>query len=182
MDITKRQALILKLLLLGLFLIMMLSAPSLARSEIIGIVYGNLSIYNLIFHSIEFAPNNQNKWYESVLVSSLLSFALGVVLTYVGNYMFSGLQERKELDRYEYYILSVTLDLINRMNEERDESTRKDLKDLLNKVHSELRFFKLGTYQLVIAALSKGYNNEDISQEAGKIRDRLERLKNSRPR
>lgn len=161
---------------------MMLSAPDLARSEFIDAKQEDISINYLIFQSIKTASDDQAEWYNSVLISSLLSFALGAILTYLGNYIYSNLQERKELDRYEYYILSVTLNLITRMSEEGSESNRRDLKDLLNKVHSELRFFKLSTYQLVIAGLSKAYSGSDASDEVRRIRDRLENLKNGTPR
>jgi len=90
-------------------------------------------------------------------------------------------KEHTELNKYEYHLLSTTLDLLSKMNDpeygSRKDALRAELKDLLNKTYTDIRFFKLSSSQIIIEALRKGYYNKDFSDEALKIVNRINKLK-----
>jgi hypothetical protein len=131
---------------------------------------------------IEAASKEQDVWYNSILVSSLLSFTLGVILTFFGEYFIFYYKERKELERYEYYLLSTTLDLLSKINEvdnpQEVSAIKTDFKNLLNDVFSDIRFFKLNSSQKIIDALKKGYQNKNVSEEIDQIKNQRNEIKN----
>lgn len=141
-------------------------------------------IYNLLFSQnifMEVSSKEQDVWYNSVLISSLLSFALGVILTFIGEYIILNHKERKEMEKYEYYLLSTTLDFLVGIKEVSNhtevEIMKENLRKFLKDLSSDIRFFKLDSSQNIIDALKKGYQNEDFSKEIVMINERRNELK-----
>ena len=126
--------------------------------------------------TIQVVSNGKELWYNSPLISSLLGVIVGAVLMVLANILNSRLQERTELERYEYTLLSITKDLLNRpLNDE----TKKEINDFVDKLPPDLRFSKIKSGKLITYALLKARNGEDKSEEIAKIDTRIKDIKKS---
>ena len=126
--------------------------------------------------TIQVVSNGKELWYNSPLISSLLGVIFGAVIMFLTNILYSRLQERTELKIYEYTLLSITKDLLNRpLNDE----TKKEINDFVDKIHPDLRFSKIKSSKLITYALLKARNNEDKSEEIAKIDNRIKDIKKS---
>ena len=115
---------------------------------------------------------NNELWYNS----PLLGVIVGALLVLLINILYSRLQERNELERYEYTLLSMTKDLLNRPL---DDETEKEIKDFVDKIYPDLRFSKLKSSKLITDALSKDRRGENNSEERTKIDDRIKEIRKS---
>ena len=115
---------------------------------------------------------NNELWYNS----PLLGVIVGALLVLLINIRYSRLQERNELERYEYTLLSMTKDLLNRPL---DDETEKEIKDFVDKIYPDLRFSKLKSSKLITDALSKDRRGENNSEERTKIDDRIKEIRKS---
>jgi hypothetical protein len=115
---------------------------------------------------------NNELWYNS----PLLGVIVGALLVLLINILYSRLQERNELERYEYTLLSMTKDLLNRPL---DDETEKEIKDFVDKIYPDLRFSKLKSSKLITDALSKDRRGENKSEERTKIDDRIKEIRKS---
>ncbi len=75
--------------------------------------------------TIQVVSNSDGLWYNSPLIGVIV----GAMLMFLTNILYSRLQERNELKRYEYTLLSVTKDLLNRPL---DDKTEKEIKDFVD--------------------------------------------------
>ena len=119
---------------------------------------------------------NNKLWYNSPLISALLGVIIGAMLTFLTNILYSRLQERNELKRYEYTLLSVTMDLLNRPL---DDKTEKEIKDFVDKIYSDLRFSKLKSSNLITDALLKAMRGKNKSEESTEIDSQIKEIRKS---
>jgi len=117
---------------------------------------------------------NNELWYNSPLISVLLGVIIGALLTFLTNILYSGLQERRELKRYEYTLLSMTKDLLNRPL---DDKTKKEIKDFVDKIYPDLRFSKLKSSKLIVGALLKAEKGESNLEERTGIDNRIKKIR-----
>jgi len=115
---------------------------------------------------------NNELWYNS----PLLGVIVGALLVFLINILYSQLQERNELKRYEYTLLSMTKDLLNRPL---DDETEKEIKDFVDKIHPDLRFSKLKSSKLITDALSKYRRGKNNSGERTEIDNRIKEIRKS---
>jgi hypothetical protein len=116
---------------------------------------------------------NNELWYNSPLISVLLGVIIGALLTFLTNILYLGLQERRELKRYEYTLLSTTKDLLNR---HLDDKTEKEIKDFVDKIHPDLRFSKLKSSELITDALLKAMRGINNSEESTEIDNKIKKI------
>lgn len=119
---------------------------------------------------------NNELWYNSPLISALLGVIIGAMLTFLTNILYSRLQERSELKRYEYTLLSMTKDLLNRPL---DDKTEKEIEEFVDKINLDLRFFKLKSSKLITDALLKAMGGKNNSEERTEIDNRLKKIRKS---
>ena len=119
---------------------------------------------------------NNVLWYNSPLISVLLGVIIGALLTFLTNILYSGLQERRELKRYEYTLLSVTKDLLNRPL---DDKTEKEIEDFVDKLYPDLRFSKLKSSELITDALLKAMRGINNSKESTEIDNKIKKIRKS---
>lgn len=119
---------------------------------------------------------NNELWYNSPLISALLGVIIGAMLTFLTNILYSRLQERSELKRYEYTLLSMTKDLLNRPL---DDKTEKEIEEFVDKIYLDLRFFKLKSSKLITDALLKARKGKKNSEERTEIDNRLKKIRKS---
>ena len=119
---------------------------------------------------------NNELWYNSPLISALLGVIIGAMLTFLTNILYSRLQERSELKRYEYTLLSMTKDLLNRPL---DDKTEKEIEEFVDKINLDLRFFKLKSSKLITDALLKAREGKKNSEERTEIDNRLKKIRKS---
>lgn len=124
--------------------------------------------------TIQIVSNGKELWYNSPLISSLLGVIVGAVLMVLANILNSRLQERTELKRYEYTLLSITKDLLNRPP---NDETKKEINDFVDKIYPDLRFSKIKSSKLIIDALVKAMNGDDKSEKMTKIDNRIKEIK-----
>jgi len=98
------------------------------------------------------------------------------MLTFLTNILYSRLQERSELKRYEYTLLSMTKDLLNRPL---DDKTEKEIEEFVDKINLDLRFFKLKSSKLITDALLKAMGGKNNSEERTEIDNRLKKIRKS---
>ena len=115
---------------------------------------------------------NNELWYNS----PLLGVIVGALLVFLINILYSRLQERNELKRYEYTLLSMTKDLLNRPL---DDKTEKEIEDFVDKIYSDLRFSKLKSSNLITDALLKAMRGKNKSEERTEIDNRLKKIRKS---
>ena len=115
---------------------------------------------------------NNELWYNS----PLLGVIVGALLVLLINILYSRLQERNELERYEYTLLSMTKDLLNRPL---DDETEKEIKDFVDKIYPDLRFSKLKSSKLITDALSKARRDKNNSEERTEIDNRIKEIRKS---
>ena len=115
---------------------------------------------------------NKELWYNSPLIGVIV----GATLMLLANILYSRLQEKTELKRYEYNLLSMTKDLLNRPS---DDETEKEIKEFVDKMYPDLRFSKLKSSKLITDALSKDRRGENNSEERTKIDDRIKEIRKS---
>ena len=118
---------------------------------------------------------NNELWYNS----PLLGVIVGAMLVFLINILYSRLQERSELKRYEYTLLSMTKDLLNRPL---DDKTGKEIKDFVDKIYLDLRFSKLKSSKLIIGALLKAEKGESNLEERTGIDNRIKKIRKSAKR
>lgn len=99
---------------------------------------------------------------------------VGAVLMVLANILNSRLKERTELERYEYTLLSITKDLLNRPP---NDETKKEINDFVDKIYPDLRFSKIKSSKLIIDALIKDRNGDDKSEKMTKIDNRIKEIK-----
>jgi capsular polysaccharide biosynthesis protein len=124
--------------------------------------------------TIQIVSNGKELWYNSPLISSLLGVIVGAVLMVLANILNSRLKERTELERYEYTLLSITKDLLNRPP---NDETQKEINDFVDKIYPDLRFSKIKSSKLIIDALIKAMNGDDKSEKMTKIDNRIKEIK-----
>jgi hypothetical protein len=117
---------------------------------------------------------NNELWYNSPLISSLLGVIIGAMLMFLTNILYSRLQEKTELKRYEYTLLSMTKDLLNRPL---DDKTGKEIKDFVDKIYLDLRFSKLKSSKLIVGALLKAEKGESNLEERTGIDNRIKKIR-----
>lgn len=115
---------------------------------------------------------NKELWYNS----PLLGVMVGATLMFLANILYSRLQEKTELKRYEYNLLSMTKDLLNRPI---DVKTEKETKEFIDKIYPDLRFSKLKSSKLIIDALLKAREGKKNSEERTEIDNRLKKIRKS---
>jgi len=118
---------------------------------------------------------NNELWYNS----PLLGVIVGAMLVFLTNILYSRLQERSELKRYEYTLLSMTKDLLNRPL---DDKTEKEIKAFVDKIYPDLRFSKLKSSKLIIGALLKAEKGESNLEEITGIDNRIKKIRKSAKR
>ncbi|HII95910.1 MAG TPA: hypothetical protein HA367_09320 [Candidatus Methanofastidiosum sp.] len=111
-------------------------------------------------------------WYESPLLSGLLGVIVGFALTGMRDY-FKG---RKELNQYEYFLLSKTQDIL-----ENSKAQKENIDKFVDEFYSDLRSAKLGSSKMVFDSLLKARKGIDYSDEKGKIDARLKSLRKKGP-
>lgn len=122
--------------------------------------------------TIQVVSNSKEMWCDSTLIATLLGVVIGAVLTF----LFSRLQERTELKRYEYNLLSTTVDLLSKpLNTE----IEKEIKDFVDKTYPDLRFTQIKSGHLMRDALLKAKKGEDCSEEMKKITNQIKNIRNS---
>lgn len=122
--------------------------------------------------TIQVVSNSKELWYDSTLIATLLGVVVGAVLTV----LFSRLRERTELKRYEYNLLSTTVDLLSKpLNTE----IEKEIKDFVDKTYPDLRFTQIKSGHLMRDALLKAKKGEDYSEEMKKITTQIKNIRNS---
>jgi len=119
---------------------------------------------------------NNELWYNSPLISALLGVIIGAMLTFLTNILYSRLQERSELKRYEYTLLSMTKDLLNRPL---DDKTEKEIKEFVDKIYPDLRFSKLKSSKLITDALLKAMRGKNNSEESSEIDNQIKKIRKS---
>lgn len=119
---------------------------------------------------------NNELWYNSPLISALLGVIIGAMLTFLTNILYSRLQERNELNRYEYTLLSMTKDFLNRPL---DDKTKKEIKDFVDKISPDLRFSKLKSSKLITDALLKAMRGKNDSEESTEIDNQIKKIRKS---
>ncbi|MEA2074399.1 MAG: hypothetical protein U9O85_01490 [Euryarchaeota archaeon] len=119
---------------------------------------------------------NNELWYNSPLFSTLLGVIIGAMLVFLTNILYSRLQERNELKRYEYTLLSRTKDLLNRPL---DDKTEKEIKDFVDKLYPDLRFSKLKSSKLITDALLKAMRGKSNSEESSEIDNQIKKIRKS---
>jgi hypothetical protein len=120
--------------------------------------------------TIQVVSNSDGLWYNSPLIGVIV----GAMLMFLTNILYSRLQERNELKRYEYTLLSMTKDLLNRPL---DDKTKKEIKDFIDKIYLDLRFPKLKSSKWITDALLKTMRSKNNSEERTKIDDRINEIK-----
>jgi uncharacterized membrane protein YgaE (UPF0421/DUF939 family) len=115
---------------------------------------------------------NNELWYNS----PLLGVIVGAMLVFLINILYSRLQERNELKRYEYTLLSKTKDLLKRPL---DDETEKEIKDFVDKIYPDLRLSKLKSSKLITDALSKDRRGKNNSEERTEIDNRIKEIRKS---
>jgi hypothetical protein len=122
-----------------------------------------------IFDAIIIIQKSETNFYNSPVIAALLGFSLAFIANIVNDHR----KEKKELDRYEYFILSKTKDII-----ESDQINSKMVENFVFKLYTDLRFSKLESSQVVIDLLKKS-NEDDESNQAkmDKVDSRLRKLK-----
>ena len=118
---------------------------------------------------------NNELWYNS----PLLGVIVGAMLVFLTNILYSRLQERSELKRYEYTLLSMTKDLLNRPL---DDKTETEIKAFVDKIYPDLRFSKLKSSKLIIGALLKAEKGESNLEEITGIDNRIKKIRKSAKR
>ena len=117
---------------------------------------------------------NNELWYNSPLISVLLGIIIGAMLTFLLNILYSRLQEKNELKRYEYTLLSMTKALLNRPL---DDKTEKEIKDFVDEIYPDLRFSKLKSSKLITDVLLKAMRGKNTSEESTEIDNRIKKIK-----
>ena len=115
---------------------------------------------------------NNELWYNS----PLLGVIVGAMLVFLTNILYSRFQERNELKRYEYTLLSMTKGLLNRPL---DDKIEKEIKDFVDKIYPDLRFSKLKSSKLITDALLKAMRGKNNSEERMEIDNRIRKIRKS---
>ena len=115
---------------------------------------------------------NKELWYNSPLIGVIV----GATLMLLANILYSRLQEKTELKRYEYNLLSMTKDLLNRPS---DDETEKEIKEFVDKMYQDLRFSKLKSSKLITDALLKARRDKNNSEERTEIDNRIKEIRKS---
>ena len=115
---------------------------------------------------------NNELWYNSPLIGVIV----GATLMLLANILYSRLQEKTELKRYEYNLLSMTKDLLNRPS---DDETEKEIKEFVDKMNPDLRFSKLKSSKLITDALLKARRGKNNLEERTEIDNRLKEIRES---
>jgi len=115
---------------------------------------------------------NKELWYNSPLIGVIV----GATLMLLANILYSRLQEKTELKRYEYNLLSMTKDLLNRPS---DDETEKEIKEFVDKMNPDLRFSKLKSSKLITDALLKARRGKNNLEERTEIDNRLKEIRES---
>ena len=115
---------------------------------------------------------NNELWYNSPLIGVIV----GATLMLLANILYSRLQEKTELKWYEYNLLSMTKDLLNRPS---DDGTEKEIKEFVDKMYLDLRFFKLKSRKWITDALSKARRGKNNSEERTEIDNRIKKIRKS---
>jgi hypothetical protein len=107
-------------------------------------------------------------WLNSPVIAAFLGFMLG----FAANRLNEHFKEKKEIDRYEYFVLSKAKDIVDssKINE-------KNVENFIFKLYMDLRFSKLKSSELVISLFKKAKNNESYQDELTKINLRLKKLR-----
>ena len=115
---------------------------------------------------------NKELWYNSPLIGVIV----GATLMLLANILYSRLQEKTELKRYEYNLLSMIKDLLNRPS---DDETEKEIKEFVDKMYLDLRFSKLKSSKLITDALLKARRDKNNSEERTEIDNRIKEIRKS---
>jgi hypothetical protein len=115
---------------------------------------------------------NKELWYNSPLIGVIV----GATLMLLANILYSRLQEKTELKRYEYNLLSMTKDLLNRPS---DDGTEKEIKEFVDKMYLDLRFSKLKSRKWITDALLKARRGKNNSEERTEIDNRIKKIRKS---
>lgn len=115
---------------------------------------------------------NKELWYNSPLIGVIV----GATLMLLANILYSRLQEKTELKRYEYNLLSMTKDLLNRPS---DDETEKEIKEFVDKICPDLRFSNLKSSKLITDALLKARRDKNNSEERTEIDNRIKEIRKS---
>lgn len=129
---------------------------------------GDISIMGLPFNTVILMKNATN-WYESPLFSGLIGVVVGFALTGIRDY-FKG---KKELNQYEYFLLSKAKDVLHSNSEIIEEK----IDELVDELRSDLRPTKVASSRIIFDSLLKARKGEDYSEGIGKINDRLINLR-----
>ena len=127
----------------------------------------DISAISLPFNTVVLIKSSTN-WYDSTLFSGMV----GVVIGFLMNKIFDNIKERRELDRYEYTLLSKTKELIkeNPIND-------ANIDFFVNQLYPDLRFVKLGSSKIITSTLLKAKQGDDYSIEIEAIVARIRILK-----
>ncbi|MGB7002569.1 MAG: hypothetical protein WBE22_11310 [Halobacteriota archaeon] len=112
---------------------------------------------------------NKELWYNSPLIGVIV----GATLMLLANILYSRLQEKTELKRYEYNLLSMTKDLLNRPS---DDGTEKEIKEFVDKMYLDLRFSKLKSRKWITDALLKARRGKNNSEERTEIDNMIKKI------
>lgn len=128
--------------------------------------------------SLAFQPNinltavvqNTAPWYESAIVGVIV----GSIITFVFTYSLTKRKEKKEREDFEYELLSkIHASLLMEDTGERD----RQLKELVNKIYFDPRIPQLKSSAEVLRTIDDVLEGKDVSQEKGKIKSRLSKLR-----
>ena len=122
--------------------------------------------------TIQVVSNSDGLWYNSPLIGVIV----GAMLMFLTNILYSRLLERNELKRYEYTLLSMTKDLLNRPL---DDNTEKEIKDFVDKIYLDLRFSKLKSSKWITDALLKAMRGKNDSEESTEIDNQIKKIRKS---
>jgi len=114
---------------------------------------------------------NATSWYNSPVIATLL----GIIIGFIINLLNDRIKEKKELDRYEYFILSKTKDIVKS-----NQINTKIVENFVFKLYTDLRFPKLDSSEIIIDLLKNAKEGGPYQIELDKIDIRLEKLKRGR--
>jgi MFS superfamily sulfate permease-like transporter len=114
---------------------------------------------------------NVTSWYNSPVIATLL----GIIIGFIINLLNDRIKEKKELDRYEYFILSKTKDIVKS-----NQVNTKIVENFVFKLYTDLRFPKLDSNKMIIDLLKKAKEGGSYQTELDKIDIRLEKLNRRR--
>lgn len=126
--------------------------------------------------TIQVVSNSKEMWYDSTLIATVLGVVVGAVLTFLLTILYSRLQEKTELKRYEHNLLSTTVELLSMPL---NDKTKQEIEDFIDKIYPDLRFLKIKSGHLMLAALLKAKKGEDCSEEMTEIDIRIKNIINS---